>query len=395
MFHKCVEAPWTPVIQTVCPTSGSLNQWSGGSIIHQCGNTGDQNVRERNDAVPARICFTAVPNIPFGTMLQKVLFNSDGEHFFRAQVFCDEIRPAGTLLMSLEYDPMGEWNTALSYLESAHEILRKSIPERAWSMRNDDLGVVEYETKTQTFLQDKFATNDPICQHVAMRMWYGYWDIRESNREVFSFYYNRMANLIRPFMRDKRVLEETRVLPDSEIFRWPLSMKDCDERKTLYNIKLNGAGEYILVDDSLIPLKTHYVDSLKTWKRCILQCRVCGRYFVADSMHYELCSASCRAVAREESGKRRASNKTSRHVESLCRNEYQYWYNRLRKARASWTESQLEVLEAAMGRFQTEKVKKRREYKKGEISIEELADWFMKQREIVDEIMNGMANERE
>lgn len=311
-----------------------------------------------------------------------------------AQVFCDVIRSAGSLLMSLDYDPMGEWNSALSYLDSAHELMKKSIPERALTMMNADPGVVEYETKTQMFLQEKYATNDPICQYVAMRIWYRYWDIRESDREAFSFYFNRMANLIRPFMREKRLLEETRVLPDSEIFRWPISMKDCDERKCLYNFKLNGVEEYIMIDDSLIPLKTHYVESLKTWKRCILQCRVCGRFFVADSMHYELCSASCRAVAKEESSARRASNKTSRYVESLCRNEYQYWYNRLRKAKTSWPESQLEVLEAAMGRFQTEKVKKRQDYKRGEISIDELADWFLKQRKNVDEIMDRMSNER-
>lgn len=314
-----------------------------------------------------------------------------------ALVFCDVTRPAGTLLMTLDYDPIGTWNTAISYLESAHELLRKNLLERAQALLTDEPGVMECETEAQKVLREKYTTNDPICQYVAMRIWYGYWAVRESClKEEFDFYFARMANLVRPFMREKRLLEETRVLPDSEIFRWPVSMKDCDERKCLYNVKLNGAEEYIMVDDSLIPLKNHYVDSLQKWKRCIVQCRICGKYFMATSLHYELCSASCRAAAREETKVRRASNKTSQNVERLCRNEYQYWYNRLRKAKASiaWTEEQLERLEAAMGRFQTDKVKKRQEYKNGVINIKELTAWFLEQRTVVDEIMAGTNGEK-
>lgn len=324
--------------------------------------------------------------------IKRRLMGNDNSH-----VFCDVTRPAGTLLMTLDYDPMGNWNTAISYLESAHEVLRKNLLERAQALLTDGPGVIACETEAQKVLGEKYATNDPICQYVAMRIWYGYWAVRESRlKEEFDFYFARMANLVRPFMREKRLLEETRVLPDSEIFRWPVSMKDCDERKCLYNVKLNGAEEYIMVDDSLIPLKNHYVDSLQKWKRCIVQCRICGKYFMATSLHYELCSASCRAAAREETKVRRASNKTSQNVERLCRNEYQYWYNRLRKAKASiaWTEEQLERLEAAMGRFQTDKVKKRQEYKNGVINIKELTAWFLEQRTVVDEIMAGTNGEK-
>ena len=76
-------------------------------------------------------------------------------------------------------------------------------------------------------------------------------------------------------------------------------------------------------------------------------------------------------------------------IEKLCRNEYAYWYNRFRRARDSeeWTEDEVYDLESAFMKFRDRKVEMRQKYKRNLMTFRELQDWFLRQRDIIDKMV--------
>ena len=306
------------------------------------------------------------------------------------KLFFDETRPFGTFLIKFEDDRSEcDWRTALSHLKEAQEV---TIQEKIFHSRDEDRLDVQMEKQAQTILQKKFDTGDPICQYVATRIWYSYWRIRACrNKERINDYFDRMQNLVRPFYRGEEIrAEDRRILPDDPIFRWPKVSEDSDEYMRIYGQRTEGADRYIVADDSLIPLKLYYTESLKKWSLCIIQCKICGKFFLGKSLHCKYCGESCRKAAQIIRQETRKNNKANKDIEQLCRNEYQYWYNRIRKAKAStvWTEDELYDLESAFIKFKEQKVIMRQKHKAQNITSQQLVDWFVAQRNVVDSIVD-------
>lgn len=316
--------------------------------------------------------------------IKQALSNKGG-----VKLFYDETRPFGTFLIKFEDDRSEcDWRTALSCLKEAQEV---TIPEKIFHSIEKERLDVQMEKKAQTILQKKFDTGDPICQYVATRIWYNYWRIRVcKNKEIIDDYFARMQNLVRPFYRGEEIkAEDRRILPDDPIFRWPKVSVDCDEYMKIYGQRTKGTDSYIVADDSLIPLKLYYTDSLIKWRLCIIQCKMCGKFFLGKSLHCKYCGESCRKAAQIMRQETRKNNKANKDIEQLCRNEYQYWYNRIRKAKAStvWTEEECYDLESAFIKFKEQKVVMRQKHKLQKITSQELIDWFLAQRDIVDGFM--------
>ena len=274
------------------------------------------------------------------------------------------------------------------YLKEAQAV---TIQKKFLHSRDKDSSDVQKEKRAQTILQKKFDTGDPICQYVATRIWYSYWRIRDcKNKEIIDDYFDRMQNLVRPFYRGQEIkAEDRRILPDDPIFRWPKVSVDCDEYMKIYDQRTKGTDNYIVADDSLIPLKLYYTDSLTKWRLCIIQCKMCGKFFLGKSLHCKYCGETCRKAARIMSQETRKKNKANKDIDQLCRNEYQYWYNKIWKAKAStaWTEDELYDLESAFIKFKDQKVIMRKKHKAGEITFQEFYSWFMTQRDVIDAIM--------
>lgn len=304
-------------------------------------------------------------------------------------LFYDANRPVGAFLIDFEDDRSnGKWKEALLYLKEAQGIdtLQKIIDAVHGERR-----MVTLEEKAQSILQEKYNTGDPVCQFVAIRIWYTYWSIRGcGNTDTLTTFFERMENLVRPFYRcDEIHYKSRRVLPDDPIFRWPEVFADCDERMMVYKQELKGTDSYIIADDSLIPLKQYYMDSLEKWRLCIIRCETCGSFFVTRSLKYHYCGASCRKAGDALKREVRMQNSDTKTVEKICRNGYQYWDNRCRKAKTSgsWTEDELYDLNIAFDKFKDQKVLMRQKYKHGEITLQELNNWFISQRDVIDTIM--------
>ena len=308
----------------------------------------------------------------------------------KGNLFYDETRTFGSFLTKFDDDRLvGKWRNAILYLKEAQGI---TFPQELASIFAFKSPVVQLEEKAQSILQEKFNTGDPICQYVAIRIWYGYWRIREC-RDSYAknAYFECVENLVRPFYREEIILkEDRRILPEDPIFRWPTVMKPCDNRLIICNQRLKGTDNYIVADDSLIPLKLYYTDSLIKWNLCIIQCKMCGKFFLGKSLHCKYCGESCRKAAQIMRQETRKNNGANKDIEQLCRNEYQYWYNKIRKAKAStaWTEGDLYDLESAFIKFKEQKVIMRQKHKSQRITSQELVKWFLSQRNVVDSIMD-------
>lgn len=293
-------------------------------------------------------------------------------------VFYDNTRPFGSFLFTTDPNPITNWGTALSNLFEAQRIMHSINPFDHFAKE----GVLYHEDIAQDILTEKYDSNDPICQFVALRIWYGYWFYRGKRTiDDCEHYLNSMHNLIRPFSYPFYCIEDkNEVTASNAIFRHPREFKSCDREQNIYNLNENNI-EYILVDRSLIPLEKYYITQFSKWKKYLIQCKNCGRFFFADSRKYELCSQGCRDQARRNMLNGRKDNIDTMTVDRLCLNASAHWYNRLKKMKASNRYSEDDVLcfENAKNRFLKGKSKMRMDYKKGKITFSELQDWLLHQ----------------
>ena len=296
-----------------------------------------------------------------------------------AELMYDEVRPFGNFLISATPIPYRNWETAISNLFEAQKILHSINPILLFSSEN----VLYYEGIAQDILTELFDTDDPICQFVALKIWYGYWLFRGERRgENCSLYLNAMHNLVRPFSYCVHYIEDgTRVADGNAIFRHPAELKSCDKEQTIYHIKNPRDVEFVMVDRSLIPLEKYYITQFSKWTKYLICCKNCGRIFFADSLKYELCSQECRDQTRKNILHKRKNNEEVAQVDRICLNASAHWYNRLKKIKASneCSEEDVHKYEMEKDRFLKDKIQKRKAYKKGKITFAELRDWLLHQ----------------
>lgn len=311
-----------------------------------------------------------------------------------AELIYDEVRPIGTLLFTMEEDENGDWSTAISKLYEAQEIIHSIKAPRIFSDKN----APAIEREAQDFLSEKFDTGDPICQYVALRIWYGYWEYREKRfPKDCMLYLNSMQNLIRPFLHYPNYVEEQiRVLPSNSVFRHTQELKFYDRERSIYRIKNVPNLECIIVSQSLIPLEKWYLFKFEKWKKYVIRCKRCNRLFLADNLKHKLCSDNCRHQSRISNLALRKENEDISKVDKICLNAGAHWYNRLAKIKASgeWSEYDIQEYEEAKNNFLAKRRKKRREYKMGKISFYELRDWLLKQEVEAQNTMDSLRMRR-
>ena len=300
-----------------------------------------------------------------------------GEH--NTDIMYDETRPFGTYLLKSDPNPEANWKTAVSCLFEAQRILHSMNPKDHFAKEN----VLTYEQQAQDILMQKFDSEDPICQFVALRIWYGYWLYREKRQADYcETYLESMQNLIRPFFYTSHFIEDrSRVTASNAIFRHPKEQASCDREQNIYHLTGAVDLEYIVVDRSLIPLEKYYISQFSKWSKYLISCRVCGRHFFADTLKYELCSQECREQARKNVLARRKDDEETASIDRICLNAAAHWYNRLKKMRESneYGEVDVQKYEAAKNQFLKDRRTKRKAYKSGKISFAELRDWLLYQ----------------
>lgn len=321
--------------------------------------------------------------------------------YLDAEVMYDETRPFGSLLLTMDTDPEGEWGTVIFHLKQAQESIHSSRHQKAQKLLLASLPgqpklehAPTHEGRAQNILMKKYSSGDPICQFVAARIWYGYWVYREDKLPDYcDLFLNSMHYLIRPFSYYRGPADERiTVNADNRIFRHTQEMKSYDKEHIIYTPSDSSIQDCIIVDKSLIPLEKYYLSKFDKWKKYIIRCKVCDHLFMADSLRYELCSDECRNQARLSNLALRKQDEDTSAVDQICINASAHWYNRLDKIRKSneWSEEDIQKYIIAKEHFLQEKRKKRRAYKTGKLSFAELRDWLLHQEVEAQEVLESL-----
>lgn len=314
-----------------------------------------------------------------------------------AFVYSDTTRTTGTFLIDFPLDEGHEWNIALSYFCDALEMRRASGVQKIIDHFSGEHSKEEFEQLGLEILRRKYETHDPVCMFIALRMWFGYVKVSSAGRnvkEIVDDFQNDLSRLLYPLhqMLEKPLeMSDEQVQAKDPLFRWTRVQRAADMRMTICYPDDRVKAEYVLIKKSFLSVKAYYAEKLKQWKKYLIICAVCGRPFLADSRHYELCGESCREAAIEKNRENRNKNVDSKKVDKLCRNEYQYWYTR--KVAAEKTEGfspeRLQRIESAMQEFRAGKTAERKRWKNREVTFIQLKRWFSEQRKIIDELRDN------
>lgn len=297
----------------------------------------------------------------------------------------DIIKPFGTMLLTLDYDKES-WKNAIHYLEQAQESLHtRNIKKGRRLWYDGAMWAPDYEKQALEILNEKYDTEDPISQYVAMRIWYGYWFFREKkDSEPCANFLKLMANMVRPFEHKRWAIQTGfPIAATNPIFSRMIEKEDCDSEQLIFSVSTPVAQEYITIGDSLLPLEKYYMSKCVARKNYIIECKECKKPFIAKSLRYQLCSDECREQARVKNLAIRKEKGDTAEVDRICNNALAHWNSRLSRMRKSgmYSEEQLKQYIAVKKKFQKAKNKKRQDYKNGKIPFQELQDFLLHQEQ--------------
>lgn len=149
--------------------------------------------------------------------------------------------------------------------------------------------------------------------------------------------------------------------------------------------------ECIVTSASLMPVIAYYLHKIDEWRYVFQRCKVCGKYFLARSRHYELCSDECRKKQAVEAKREFDERVKDDRLEQLDEAAYYYWYNRLRKLKRGKNADPEKAMavSVAFKAFRKEAVKRKAEVKRGGVKLAEFSSWLMVQQDAVDALMGA------
>ena len=117
------------------------------------------------------------------------------------------------------------------------------------------------------------------------------------------------------------------------------------------------------------------MNRLNDWGLCFRQCKVCGKYFLAKSQRYELCSDKCR--------KAQALQNKREFDERARENNYDLLYNNKSQKTANFPIERLEEMKNAFDLFKKEALQRKKAVKAGATSPTEFTDWLYQQSNMI------------
>lgn len=320
---------------------------------------------------------------------ERVLIGTEAEIRSRlagdesAELLCDATNPLGTLLIRFDKDPDGEWNRlGLSPLWQAMHTNRWEQPA--------------LEAAAGQFLAGKFETGEPICLYTAFRIWNGYLIAREKYKREAACkgFMQEMSRLTMAFQIEDAMQYDI----DSGIPK-TLDMGGVYFRGTpaehtrldLWFPDGQRRTECVAAHDSFLPLITYYLNRLRDWGLYFRQCKVCGKYFLAKSQRYELCSDKCRKKQALQNKREFDERARENDYDHQYKNECQGWRNVINKAKKTpdFPAGQLEEMQDAFESFKKEALRRKTLVKTRKSSPEEFRDWIVKQKSIILDLMEG------
>lgn len=266
----------------------------------------------------------------------------------------------GHSLLAFEYDPSGDWPQAIQLLQKALDFKKSKK---------------SFEARAVELLLKKWRSADPICQYAALRIWQEY--LRET--ELFSY---KMQTLTCAFSIPPSEPQPTRkeISQFDSVLRVPLYLSICEEQITTWSPSTFHA-EYLVVKDSFIPLKLYYRKFLNSHSIKFRICTVCGKVFFTPTKNQKTCSKQC-TDARTKMTKAKYDEKARADtVETVWKQSYQHWHNRLVKARKipDFPLEKLNAIETAFTEYRKDSLAQKHLVQNLKISLSQYQSWLFQQ----------------
>jgi len=289
------------------------------------------------------------------------------------EVYCDEVRPLGQMVIDFEADPDRLWNVSATQLCQSYEKIGLTDTAR-WKAT----------AQSNAFLREKYKSGAPVVRYAAMRMWNEYLVCYNINHGPQMFL-DRVSLLCRPF----HLYGEYRPWREEAIQSLEKTLHAGESQLELWYPNPKRSLECVVAYSSFQPVIFYYLKRLEEWKLYFLKCKICGRYFVARSRRYELCGKKCRTVQATENKRQFDERAGKQYYEQLYEADYNYWYNRLRKVKKNETANPelAAAVKEAFEAFRLEAVRRKNEVKNGKERIQYLTDFLDDEKKKLDKLM--------
>ena len=285
------------------------------------------------------------------------------------EIIFDKIRPLGSFLLDIITEPEYFSDVKANFCE----ISKKKYTE--------NLRVAE----------GLFEAENPILKFVALSLWDEYGRILRASKEKNEEYpvLERLEDLTLPFRYNlmENILNWQKHKPfnplmdmPTEYFRYPALTMIIPHAK--------GTIEYVASDFALLPLIVYYLKTIYERKKYFSFCRVCGNLFLApDNNKTFICSDKCKAVQQKKNKKKYDDAHKSDYAEKLHKSEYQYWFNRLSKAKRKNHHEAVSDIEKSFAEFKRISKIKKKQVNTSLLSQNAYYLWCLEQRGVIDDIM--------
>jgi hypothetical protein len=290
-----------------------------------------------------------------------------------SEVFCDETRPLGSLLLTFEADRNGEWNRAGMALRESYDKAFLFDAER-WKMA----------APVSDFLRRKYESGEPSALFAAVKTWDEYLNCFNLNHGA-DLLTERLSMLYKPFA----VYGDVRPWKDEAAAALRAAARDGESSVELWYPVAKRPFECVAISSSFLPAIAYCLHKIEEWGYVFQSCKVCGNDFLARSRHFELCSDECRRVQAAEAKREFDGRARGDRLEQLDEAAYYYWYNRLRKLRKGKAADpeRAAAFKAAFDEFRKEAVRRKAEVKRGKSRLSDFADWLTQKQDEADALM--------
>ena len=297
---------------------------------------------------------------------RRLLNGGDGE------VYYDEVRPLGSLLLSFESDNNGEWNSRISILMESYE-LKYAFGSARW----------DKVTPVSEFLTAKYNSGEPSAMFAAVRTWDDYLSFYNQNRGA-TLLSDHLFMLYKPFM----VYGDHRSWHKEAADALKNALRHGESQVELWYPVAKRSFEAVVAFSSFFPIVFHYLHKIDEWRFVFQECKVCDKYFLARSRHYELCSDECRKLKAVEAKHEFNERAKDDECQQLYEASYQYWFNRWRKLKSGKAANpeKATAFKVEFDRFRKE-AKERKSAVRNREQFTDFKNWLFRQQNEADRLM--------
>ena len=185
------------------------------------------------------------------------------------EVYYDETRPLGSLLLTFEADKNGEWNKQGMALRESYA---KAFPLESARWKS--------AAPVSDFLQAKYKSGEPSAMFAAIRTWEDYLNCYNMNHGADALT-DRLSMMYKPFS----VYGEYRPWRDEAADALSIALRDGDSSVELWYPVAKRQFETIVAVSSFLPVIFYYTHKIKEWGFTYQACKVCGKDFQIGRAH--------------------------------------------------------------------------------------------------------------